>query len=71
MDEFAKTLQTIYKRSIKWEKTPSSLKIKKIKKKKEANKQTNKNRPLRNRISILTGTAVALQCSTQWAAGKF
>ena len=39
MDEYAKTLQTIYKRSIKWEKTPSSLKIKKIKKKK---KQTNK-----------------------------
>ena len=64
MDEYAKTLQTIYKRSIKWEKTPSSLKIKKIKKKKEANKQTNKNRPLpRNRISILNGTAVALQCS--------
>ena len=40
MDEYAKTLQTIYKRSIKWEKTPSSLKIKKIKKKKK--KQTNK-----------------------------
>ena len=30
MDEYAKTLQIIYTRSIKWEKTPSSLKIKKI-----------------------------------------
>ena len=43
MDEYAKTLQTIYKRSIKWEKTPSSLKIKKFKKKRS--KQTNKQKP--------------------------
>ena len=43
MDEYAKTLQTIYKRSIKWEKTPSSLKIKKLKKKRS--KQTNKQKP--------------------------
>ena len=43
---------------------------KKLKKKKEANKQTNKNRPLRNRISILTGTAVALQRSTHWAVAN-
>ena len=55
-----------YNRNIKWEKDPIIHKNKNKIKKKEANKQTNKNRPLpRNRISILTGTALALQCSTQ------
>ena len=60
-----KTFQTTYKLGIKWEKEKMPIQKKKVKKKVKKKKQVP-----RARISILTGTAFAVQCSTHWAAGN-
>ena len=75
--EYTKTVQTIYDlgHRIKWEIEQSSREkkkqiIEKKKDKKEIEQQKKKRQVPRVRISILTGTAFAVQCSTHWAAGN-
>ena len=73
--EYTKTVQTIYDlgHKIKWEMEQIIARKKKqiIEKKKDKNENKQKKRQVpRVRISILTGTAFAVQCSTHWAAGN-
>ena len=72
--EYTKTVQTIYDlgHKIKWEMEQIIARKKnKSSKKKDKNENKEKKRQVpRVRISILTGTAFAVQCSTHWAAGN-
>ena len=67
-DEYEKTIQSIYKLFIEWEN--QQIIKKKMKKEIKAKQKRKKKRQVpRVRISILTGTAFAVQYSTHWAGG--